>query len=134
MFGFALIVVILMVVGVIFLFFLKPKETKLENVQIDNMIYSMLSYTAGGENVRELTEKCYDNDQEACDSAKKALKDVLEVMLKKSNLVVGQQLYGYSLNITNCNILVTKGNLTGEMIGSYTPITKDIVAISKFYY
>jgi len=134
MFGFVLIVIIVMVIGLVFLFLMKPKEAELKNFQIDNMIYSMLSYTAGDKNVRELIEKCYDNDQEACDSAKKALKDILEIVLEKSSLVVGQQLYGYSVNITNCDILITKGNLTGNMFGSYTPVTKDIFVISNFYY
>ncbi|GAI55625.1 unnamed protein product, partial [marine sediment metagenome] len=50
-------------------------------------------------------------------------------------LVVGQQLHGYSLNVTNCNIpFITEGNLTGNMFGSYTPVTKDITVISEFYY
>lgn len=135
MFGFMLIVAVVMIIGFVLLFLIKPKEAKPENAQIDNMIYSMFSYTVGDKSVRELTEKCYDNDQEACKSAKDVISNIIEVTLKESSLVVGQQLYGYSLNITNCNIpLITEGNLSGNMFGSYTPITKDIIAISKFYY
>lgn len=135
MLGFMLIVVIVIVVGLVLLFLIKPKKAELENVQIDNIIYSTLSYTPGDKSVRELVEDCHDGDEEACESAERTIEEILDVALKESNLVVGQQLHGYSLNVTNCNIpLITKGNLTGNMFGSYTPVTRDIVIISEFYY
>ena len=141
MFGFILIVVLLVVIGLILLFFMQPKPVEPErSAVISNLLYSMLSYSVNETPVKDIIEECYSEGQfggeDACVYLEDLFGNMLNVSLRKGSLVVGKQLNAYSL-VLEGKFNVTKGDLEGDRISSYIPIkvnseTRDVSL--SFYY
>ena len=140
MLGFILIVVLIVVIGVVFLFLAKPKIKLEKNIQIDNLLYSIMEYTVNNKQMKEVIKECYEEgDESRCIELKRSIEDMLNVMIAKSGMVIGKQLVGYSLNITNSEpvLAIREGSLTGNMFSSYHVILaepKDILVKLRFYY
>jgi len=137
-FGFVIIVVMLAIIGLIFLFFYKPQNQNLEleknaKTKISNLLYSIVSYDSQGVSFKKMTEEC--NMGSGCDLLSATLSEMLDKSLEKGSLTVGKQIRGYSFDITD-TINMTKGNLTGNMIGSSVPVSSsgDLIARLSFYY
>jgi len=137
-FGFVIIIVMLVIIGLIFLFFYKPQKQDLEleknaKTKISNLLYSINSYDSGGVSFQKMVEEC--NLGERCNALSDTLSDMLDSALEKGSLTVGKQIRGYSFDITD-TINLTKGNLTGNMIGSSVPVSSsgDLIARLNFYY
>ncbi len=143
-FGFLLIVALIIVAGTLFLLLKKPSQPELKNDQVSNLLYAMVAYTSSYDNKQmyEVIEECHDCVEEVCEScetAKRELEDILEVSLKESGSVIGKQLKGYSLNASNSRQLfsIESGETAGNMVGSPVIIhtsTDDVIMSLKFYY
>ena len=143
-FGFILIVALIIVAGTLFLLLKKPVQAELKNDQVSNLLYSMIAYTSSYNNKQmyEVIEECHDCTDEVCEScntAKNEMAAILEVSLKESNLVIGKQLKGYSLNASNSRQLfsIESGETAGNMIGSPVVIhtnTDDVIVTLRFFY
>jgi len=146
-FGFVIIVAIIILIGVVMLFFIKPApvEQKKE-AQIENLLSSMLATTSSCEKpLKEVIAMCYRNEQclsaGACDIARKEFSEMLDAALEQGALAVGKQLKGYMLNVTidSATLLqpLKKGSSAGNMLGSvvYIPVAGTEIAINlRFYY
>lgn len=140
-FGFLIIVALIMVVGMLFLLLQKPEQSTLENKQISNLLYSIESCTSSYQDkqIREVIEDCYNGNDDACETAKQEMEEMLDIALKEGNFIVGSQLKGCSLNVSNSEELffIKKGEISGNMIGSVDIIhasPEDVVVKLKFYY
>jgi len=141
MFGFILIVVLLVVIGLILLFFTRPQAAEPErSAVVSNLLYTMLSYSSDGTPVREIIEECYAGrefmGEDACSYLEGLFGKMLDVSLRKGALVVGNQLNGYSFMLEG-KINITQGTQEGNRIGSLIPIKVDSEskdAILSFYY
>lgn len=140
-FGFLLIVALIIVVGALFLLLQKPSQPKLENDQVSNLIYSVVAYTSSYQNkqIREVIEDCYNENEEACEIAEEEIEEMLDIALNESGMIIGHQLKGYSLNVSNSEelFIIEKGIVDGNMIG-YPAIIhstpQDLVATLRFFY
>lgn len=132
MFGFILVVVIITIIGLGFLLLINPKQIENKNSQLDNLLYSVVSYNYGDANMKALLEECSGNSI-GCDKAKKTLQEIMSKALDKGSLSVGKQLQGYNLSVTNMPD-ITEGNLTGNKIGSFIPISETTIVKLEFYY
>lgn len=150
MVGFVLILVVIVVIGLALLFFLKPQpgEIKKDSL-VSNLLYSMLSYTSSchDKEVRDVIIMCSKdencNGEKACDYLQGLLGDMLDETTK-GEFEVGKQTRGYLLNISTAEdmttgeiLLIERGNLTGDMAGSFVPIhtiTESISVRLRLYY
>jgi len=137
-FGFVIIIVMLVIIGLIFLFFYKPQkqDTELEKnakTKISNLLYSIVAYDSEGVSFQKMVEEC--NLGEGCNVLSDTLSEMLDKTLEKGSLTVGKQIRGYSFDITD-TMNMTEGNLTGNMIGSSVPVSSsgNLIARLNFYY
>lgn len=152
-FGFVIIVMIVIIIGVVFFAFALRRPT--ENIepkssQLDDLLQATLSYTTNctindKSDIRYLIRTCQTNplkDCETTDNVCTFLKNELDEILKE---FLGQNLannyvHGYSLNISGPGkpIEIEKGNQTGNYFGSSIPLPtaqgEDILVKLRFYY
>jgi hypothetical protein len=136
MVGFVLIVVMLIFMGIAFLFLARPKIESRTDLQTANLLTAMIESTEGNMKIREMIENCANGDK--CNETKIALEKRLDASLSKSGLVLGRTLRGYILNVSEGSRPlfeqpIKKGNLTGNNLASLVPI-QDVDVILKFYY
>lgn len=136
-FGFMILIVMIVIIGLIFLTFYKPKQAEQEQyvqTKIDNLLYSIVYYNQAGQSVKSLAEECYYNV--GCDLLRSQLKDMLNVALEKSSMAVGKQIKGYSLEITETEISLSEGQLEGNKISSVAVVStkQDLEATLSIYY
>ncbi|MCL6500471.1 MAG: hypothetical protein K6T16_00345 [Candidatus Pacearchaeota archaeon] len=151
-FGFVIIVLIVMIIGLVFFAFSLRKAEIIEPKQyeLDDLLQAMLSYTTdcaiGGseKSIRELARECHnsptrkcDNNLIACDVLNEELDSMLEKFLEQN--IARAYVHGYELNISNSRQVsyITGGELTGNYIGSSRPIPtlpdQDIKVNLRFY-
>ena len=145
MVGFALIMVVVAVILLIFLSFIlsNHKVKEIQSYEVDSFISSVLQYTSncsdysGKLPIRDLISKCKNNqrcldEKESCDVLNKTL---LEILSKswKSPLVKA-----YELNITKENqetlIFLKKGNKTNTFKGSTPQVINQVEIEFRVYY
>ncbi len=148
MIGFVVIIILLVVIGLVFLGFSmrqKPKEIQHQESQMLDTMQAMLTFSACGDNVRELIKECYYggtcNDEDACLYAKELLQDMLDKT--QGTDIANSFVRGYILNVTVLSepprtlFFLTKGNLSGNYYSGSIPIQasgQDIDFNLRFYY
>ena len=137
MVGFALIIVIVSVILLVFLgFFLRnPKNVEIKSYEVENFIQSVLQTTSTCEDAREFLSVqdlifIYEDD-ETClngDSAQEILVSTLNAISEKSwNVGENAPIKGYELKIVSEDselFLLNEGNLTKNYRGASQPFTK----------
>lgn len=149
MVGFALIIIIVAVILLVFLGFSLRSSTKdiVESYEVESFIQSFLQYTTDCRDktndiltIRELILEC--NDFEECSDGKKSceiLNSTLNGILMESwKIGVDRPIKGYKLNITSQDqpiLLLEEGNITINSKGNSYPLGKrDIWITIKIYY
>jgi hypothetical protein len=162
MVGFVLIVILVVVISLVFLgFSLRQKSKPETNVQVDNLLSAMLSYTTDCalympeyEKVGDLIKSCYYSEQ--CSNGKNScneLKDIMNKLLNsaKGDLGKDRPIKAYELNASYSAkqdkfaaiqehapiIYISNGACTGTSIGTqqFVPLDNGNIIISlKFCY
>lgn len=153
MLGFALIMILVAVILVIFLGFSlrSPQKEALESYEVDSFIQAFLSYTTECGNyreshlsIRELLfdcnsgEKCLDREEDACDVLNSTLTGIVEEAWKIEG---DRPIKGYKLEINvgkgdeydNLTSPIIKGNVTGNSKGSGQDFSKGGNLIEIFF-
>ncbi len=156
-FGFVIIVLIIMIIGLIFFAFSLRRASEAiepETAQLDDLLQASLSYTtdcriaAENQSIRDLIKKCYNapigkcenNNIKVCDNLNENLENMLNSLLGKKEEIAHAYVHGYILNISNSEqiSLIEEGNLTGNYFASSVPIPslrgENIWVELKFYY
>ena len=124
--GFILIVVMVMVIGLVFLFFMSPRQTETKDPEIENLLYSWLATNIEGSDVKGIISHCYTE----CDLSNAVV--ILDSAVTKSGLI--NRVNGYSLNITGTTeFSYAKGNLTGNARTAVVPLEDNEVKLKFFY-
>lgn len=135
--GFMVIVVMVIVIGLLFMFFLKPKAPAAqESQQVSNLLISISHATSAcDKEIRDVAVMCMNsencNNENACDYLNKELPSLIDKALNKGGL---GNVIGYSLVINGTSIDINHGNKTATMSGAVAPITSDLKMELKFYY
>lgn len=137
--GFLIIVVIVVVIGLVFLAFSlrqKPKSTEAQEMQVEDLLQTMLVYTTDCYknemlSVRELIKECNARPSSQCENQninfcrklENTLEDVLEKMLGKEQKIREAFIHGYALEINASEYLkIEKGNLSGNYFSAFVPV------------
>ncbi len=129
--GFLLIVVMIIIIGVALLFFLRPKASVERDLQIDNLLYSVLSTSYDGQQISSRIENCERGFE--CEELGIGLDRINEAVFTRSGIRLGQNLRGYSLNLSGgVEYFVYEGNLTGNSRGSAVVISDTLIRM-RFY-
>jgi hypothetical protein len=124
--GFILVVVMVVVIGLVFIFFLTPKPAERTDLQLENLLYSWLSVSFEGGDVKSAIENCYGD----CDLS--SAKEILDSAIAKSGLI--NSINGYSLNVTGTTeFSYFKGNLTGNARTGVVPLTNNDIKLKVYY-
>ena len=135
--GFALIIIIVAVILLIFLgFYLRaPQKEIIESYEIESFIQSFLQYTSDCETnleflpVKNLIFACYENqrclgEKDSCD----VLNSTLDGILKQSWKIEGDRpVKGYNLKITagnNSIYSIAQGNMTDNYKGGFQDFSR----------
>ncbi len=134
MVGFALIVILVAVIGLVFLALsLNKHPSAVESYQAESFVQSALQYTTqckdyfGYVSVEDLVSMCESGDpcvndgRDSCDALNSTLKGILDTTWPVGN---GSPYKGYSLNITGDNgntIYLKEGNVTSDSKGAIQP-------------
>jgi hypothetical protein len=138
--GFVIIVVIVVVIAVVFLGFSLHKKTKSiepQQMQIEDLLQSMLIYTTDCEvnnemlSVRELIRECNQDsskgcldNQLVCNKLNSTFNHILKDTLGQSvGAVEDAFVHGYSLEINASEyMLIETGELSGNYFSAYVPV------------
>jgi|GEM_PF-5100002 len=132
MVGFLLVVVMVMVIGLVLIFFLRPKEVEERDFQLENLLYAVLKTSAEEKTISERIEEC-ENDV-GCEELKGFLGEITERAFLRAGFIVGENILGYEVNISEgMEYYKSSGNLTGRSRGAATIVRNSLVKI-KFYY
>jgi hypothetical protein len=124
--GFILVVVMVVVIGLVFIFFLTPKPAERTDLELENLLYSWLSVSLENGDVKGLIESCYGE----CDLGQAT--DILDSAISKSGMI--NSINGYSLNITGqTEFSYSKGNLTGNARTAVVPLSNNDVKLKVYY-
>jgi len=145
--GFALIIVIVAIVLLVFLGLSigKTKETNLESEKINNFVNVVLQSTSdckdeyGYLTIRKLIQKCEENEnciagQNSCELLETTLEEISE-----SAWLTNTQIKGYELSINsekNEILLIIQGNKTENSLGSREYIGKSgklLISFNTYY-
>jgi len=148
MIGFALIVIIVAVIILIFISFslTRPQKEPVESYEVESFIQSLLQYTSDCEDnlgylsVQKLIASCFDNEicvsgKTACEVMNSTLKGIIDESWK-----VGEKnpTKGYSLEIlsgTEKIISFEEGNATNNYKGAMQPLGRNnIEVVFNAYY
>lgn len=131
MVGFVIIVIMLIVMGMFFLFMVKPKQVQREDLQADNLLNAILESTIEGTRIRDMIEDCASGITDSCETARPEIRAMLNASLAKSGLVLNRTLNGY--NFTSSGIYVNGGVSRGSYITAIAPLQNTDVTL-RFYY
>jgi hypothetical protein len=138
MVGFAVIIVIVAVVMLIFLWFYlrTDTETAVKSYEIESFLQAMLHYTIDYNSQKiaiiDLIKEC-NSYEEGCDKLNKELKEIIE---ESWNTEKDSKIRGYELDIYEQDkqiLLIQKGNKTNDYSGSSQPITGEVIISLKVY-
>jgi hypothetical protein len=135
--GFIVIVVLIVVIGMIFIFMIKPRAKQAEqSMQVENLLSSIRH--ANSECDKEMQDvmiMCRNDEtcgnEKACDYLKSELKLMIDKAIEKAGM---GSVIGYNLSIKGISISINYGNSTSNFIAAISPIRQDIDAELRFYY
>ena len=134
MVGFVLIVIMLIVMGIILLFLVRPRIEAKKDLQVENLLNSMLESTSAGKSIRDMVSNCAMGV--GCAETTDELKARLDASLSSSGLVLGKTLNAYSFSVSKdatAFINISNGNFTGNSITALVALQNADVML-KFYY
>ena len=126
--GFMLVVIMVMMIGLAFLFFMTPKKAETQDLELKNLLYSWKSANAEGRSIESIIKDC---NPESCQLNSSIA--ALDFVISKTGLI--NRINGYNLEISgNTKFSYSKGNLTGDKKASTPLLLGDNTVILRFYY
>jgi len=126
--GFMLVVIMVMVIGLGFMFFFSPKAAEQKDLQLQNIVYAWLSTTAETKGVKELIVDC---ESGSCQDLENSF-IIIDNAITKSGMI--NTINGYSVNISgDANLLYSKGNLTGNSRTAVVPVSSSTVKLKAWF-
>lgn len=130
--GFMLIIILMMVIGLVFVFFMKPKATEDKDFQLDNLLYSVVGTTVDGKTIGERIENCERGEE--CDTLEGNLTYLIDLAFTKSGYIVGRNIKGSSFDISGgMEYSHKQGNSTSRSIASITVVRNSYLKLKFFY-
>jgi len=130
--GFLLIVLIIIILGVVFLFMFQNKPVEEKDLQLDNLLISMIGTTMDGKTIGERIDGC--ERGEGCVELGTSLQNLTSVVFKKMGYTIGRNVKGYNLTISEgIDYSMGGGNVTSRSVASATVVRNSLVKL-KFYY
>lgn len=130
--GFILVVLVIIVLGIVFLFMMKPKAAEEKDFQTENLLYSMIGTTVQGKTIGERIESC--EKEEGCDILRQSLNNLTNIAFSKVGYSLGKNIKGYNLTISEgMAYSYAKGNATQRSIAAATAVRNSVIKL-KFYY
>ena len=131
--GFMLVVILVVIIGLAVIFLFNSGEGgQQRDFQIENLLYSVLATTYDGQDIDDRIRSCEFGEE--CEELGMALETVLNAAFSQSGLVVGQNLKGYSLNMSgSIELDYFEGDLIGQSVGAAIPVSDTLIRL-KFYY
>ena len=130
--GFLLIVLIVIILGVVFLFMFQSKPIEEKDPQLDNLLASMIGTTMNGKTVGEMIDNCEKGFD--CDILRSDLNNLTSIVFSKVGYSVGRTIKGYNLTISEgMDYSDAQGNVTSRSIAAATVVRNSLVKL-KFYY
>ncbi|MBU2522820.1 MAG: hypothetical protein KKE23_00835 [Nanoarchaeota archaeon] len=131
--GFLLIVLIVIILGVIFLFMFNDKPIETQDSQVENLLISMIGTTIDGKTIGERIENCERGD--GCDVLSNNLNNLTDMVFKKMGYSLGRNIKGYNLTISEgMEYSNAKGNATAKSVAYAMVVGMRSFAKLKFYY
>jgi hypothetical protein len=137
--GFILIVVMLIVMGVAFLFMFRPTVQAKTDIKLNNLMTSILESTENGIKISETIDDCASFGGSYCPAARSALEIRLKAGLSELGYEAGKNIQGYSLNVTKTTgeslfEPIKAGAASISYIATPPNPIKDIDVILRVYY
>lgn len=130
--GFMLVVILIVVIGLTFVFLAKPKEVQDRDLEVENLLYSVVGTSYNSQTIGDRVKGCEKGI--GCDDLGKGVIEILDAALSGSDVVVGRNLDGYSINMSGGIIyFLSDGNLTGQSKGAATVVGDTLIRL-RFYY
>ena len=130
--GFMLVIVLIVVIGLTFVFFLKPQEADQIDLQVENLLHTLTATTYAGQNIGARVENCERGF--GCEELGEGLDEVLNAAFSGSGTAIGQNIRGYSLNMSGgVEYYILEGNVTFESRGAATVVSDTLIRL-KFYF
>jgi len=146
-FGFVIIIVMVLVIGVIFFGLVLQRSMNKpefkEYQQVNDFLFSVMHYTTSCKNkpisgVFQLCvdDKSCDQQTEACDFLKEKLSDILNKTMGDETNIIGKPIHGYHLVSEGEKINITAGWLNGSVVsGSYlVPLSSGSIGLTLYFY
>jgi len=134
--GFIIILVLVVVIGMFFIFLMKPKAQEPQNTQVENLL-SAIKHTSSdcGKEMSDVAVMCNRDEncgnENACTYLRGKLKEIIDLAIDKAGM---GNVIGYSMNVTGLEIDFKEGNSTANSMGAISPINKDISMQLRFFY
>ena len=123
--GFMLVVILVVMIGIGFLFFFTPKQAERQDLEMQNLLYSWLAVTMESGNIETVIDNCYQCDLNPAIS-------ILDSAISKSGLI--NSINGYSLAINgSAETYYSSGELTGSSKAAIALLQNNEIKL-KFYY
>jgi len=130
--GFILIVMIVIVLGIFFLFMMKPKAAEEKDLQTDNLLYSMIGTTVDGKTIGDMIENCEKGEE--CEALQSSLDSLTSTVFKKAGYSLGKNLKGYNLTISQgMSYSNAEGTMTARSVASVTVVRNSLVKLKLYY-
>ena len=130
--GFLLIVIIVIVLGVVFIFMMKPQNIEGKDFQLDNLLYSIVGTTVDGMTVGDRIQNCEQGID--CETLHSDLNNITATVFRKMGYSLGRNVKGYILTITQgMEYSYSEGTVGARSIASVTVVRNSLVKL-KFYY
>lgn len=130
--GFMLVVILIVVIGLTFVFLAKPKEVQERDLGVENLLYSIVGTSYDSQTIRDRVKGCEKGRD--CENLGDGVIEIMDAALSGSDIAVGKNLRGYSFNMSGGVIyFLSDGNLTGQSKGAATVVGDTLIRL-KFYY
>lgn len=135
--GFMLILVLIVVIGMFFMFMLKPRVTQSQqSVQVENLLSSIKHVnSACDKEMQEVVIMCSRDEmcgeQDACSYLKGEIKTIIDTATEKAGMGA---VMGYNLTIASLNFEIFEGNKTETSMAAISPLQGDMSMQLTFYY
>ncbi len=128
--GFTMIVVIVMVIGVIFMFLLIPNKPERSNLELENLLNAWLNTNVGEDRVRDSISEC---ESFSCESLNKEIPIIKDAFVAKGTI---NTINGWSINITYSDKVLanySEGKMIGNSKAAFVPVSSSLVKLKVWY-
>lgn len=130
--GFLLIVLIVIILGVVFLFMFKGNSSQEESPKIENLLNALIGTTVDGKSIGGRIENC--ERGEGCEFLAQGLTNLTDTVFDKMGYSLGRNMKGFNLTISEgMEYSYSGGIVTSRSVADAIVVKNSLVKL-KFYY